>query len=195
MRGTLWNIPCFSKVFPNGDTLLTKRAVPPTSESVIIFENRYKEANRNTGECLRLLPAHSARRQFAVQAFFHLTPTSSSATMRTLGRSEQENAAHEKPEAGLWSHLRQPGGHGEMRFTVELKPKAEKDLKAMPKDQSRGMYDAILALESGLNGDIKKLSDHWPEYRLRIGKWRALFGIEGNRIVVYRIRHRWEAYR
>ncbi len=82
-----------------------------------------------------------------------------------------------------------------MKYTVELKPRAEKDLKAMPKDESRDMYDALLALESRLRGDIKKLTDHWPEYRLRMGNWRALFEIEGNRIVVYRIRHRREAYR
>jgi len=65
----------------------------------------------------------------------------------------------------------------------------------MPKDESREMYDALLALESGLQGNIKKLTDHWPEYRLRVGNWRALFSIEGDRIVVYRIRHRREAYR
>jgi len=82
-----------------------------------------------------------------------------------------------------------------MKCSVELKPKAEKDLRAMPKDESREMYDALLALESGLQGNIKKLTDHWPEYRLRVGNWRALFSIEGDRIVVYRIRHRREAYR
>jgi len=82
-----------------------------------------------------------------------------------------------------------------MKCAVELKPKAEKDLRAMPKDESREMYDALLALESGLQGNIKKLTDHWPEYRLRVGNWRALFSIEGDRIVVYRIRHRREAYR
>ncbi len=82
-----------------------------------------------------------------------------------------------------------------MRYTVELKPKAEKDLKAMPRDESRVMYNALLALESGLKGDIKKLTDHWPEYRLRMGKWRALFEVKGDKIVVYRIRHLREAYR
>jgi mRNA-degrading endonuclease RelE of RelBE toxin-antitoxin system len=61
-----------------------------------------------------------------------------------------------------------------MRYLVELKSKAEKDLKAMPKDEARVMYDALLALESGLKGDFKKLTDHWPEYRLRVGNWRAL---------------------
>ncbi len=70
-----------------------------------------------------------------------------------------------------------------MRHTVALKPKAEKDLKAMPKDESRATYHALLVLESGLKGDIKKLTDHWPEYRIRLGYWRALSEIEGDKIV------------
>jgi len=82
-----------------------------------------------------------------------------------------------------------------MRYTVELKPKAEKDLKAMPRDEARCMYDAHMALETELTGDIKKLKDRWPEYRLRKGNWAARFEIEGDKIVVYRIRHRREAYR
>lgn len=82
-----------------------------------------------------------------------------------------------------------------MSYTVELKRKAEKDLKDMPKHDARRMYDALLELENGLTGDIKRLTDHWPEYRLRLGNWRALFEIEGDRIMVYRIRHRGEAYR
>lgn len=66
-----------------------------------------------------------------------------------------------------------------MGYTVELKPKAEKDLKAVPKAEYRRMYDALLALETGLKGDIKKLTDHWPEYRLRMGNWRVLFRNKG----------------
>jgi mRNA interferase RelE/StbE len=82
-----------------------------------------------------------------------------------------------------------------LRYTVELKSKAEKDLKAMPKEASRNMYRALSALENGLTGDIKRLTDFRPEYRLRVGNWRALFEMEGDRIIVYRIRHRRDAYR
>jgi mRNA interferase RelE/StbE len=82
-----------------------------------------------------------------------------------------------------------------MKYTVELKPKAEKDLKAMREDEARRMYDALLALENGLEGHVKKLTDHWPEYRLRVGNWRALFEVQEDKIVVYRIRHRREVYR
>jgi mRNA interferase RelE/StbE len=82
-----------------------------------------------------------------------------------------------------------------MRYTVELKPRAEKDLKAMSPSEARRVYDALLVLENGLDGDVKRLTNHFPGYRLRIGNWRALFEIEGSKIVVCRIRHRREAYR
>jgi len=35
-----------------------------------------------------------------------------------------------------------------------------------------------------LSGDVKRLSDSTPEYRLRVGDYRVLFEIEGNGIVI-----------
>jgi mRNA interferase RelE/StbE len=50
-------------------------------------------------------------------------------------------------------------------------------------------------MEDNLKGDVKRLTNHTPEYRLRVGDYRVLFEIEGETIVVYRVRHRREAYR
>ena len=55
--------------------------------------------------------------------------------------------------------------------------------------------DAIFALEDGLTGSIKKLTNHTPEYRLRVGDWRVLFEVIKDKIIIYRIRHRREVYR
>ncbi|MGB0742885.1 MAG: type II toxin-antitoxin system RelE family toxin [Opitutales bacterium] len=49
-------------------------------------------------------------------------------------------------------------------------------------------------LEDDLQGDVKKLTNHTPEYRMRSGNYRVLFEIEEEKIVVYRILHRKEAY-
>jgi len=49
-------------------------------------------------------------------------------------------------------------------------------------------------LADDLQGDVKKLTDTSPEYRLRVGTWRALFELEDGRVVVYRILHRSKAY-
>ena len=50
--------------------------------------------------------------------------------------------------------------------------------------------------QMGSSGDAKQLTNHSPEYRLRVGQYRVLFEIEDeNLITVYRIAHRREAYR
>lgn len=82
-----------------------------------------------------------------------------------------------------------------MKYRVELKPKAEKDLRAMPQDDRRRIVERLRWLEDDLRGDVKRLSNHFPEYRMRAGDWRVLFEVVQDRIIVYRIRHRREAYR
>ena len=42
---------------------------------------------------------------------------------------------------------------------------------------------------------MKRLTKITPEYRLRVGRYRVLFEIERDRVVIYRIVHRKEAYR
>jgi mRNA interferase RelE/StbE len=54
---------------------------------------------------------------------------------------------------------------------------------------------AIEAMSVDLKGDVKRLTNFTPEYRLRVGDHRVLFEVENKNIVVYRVRHRREAYR
>jgi len=82
-----------------------------------------------------------------------------------------------------------------MSYTIELKPKAEKDLKGLSVLNRGGVVDRLRWLEEDLRGDVKRLSNHTPEYRMRGGDYRVLFEVAENRIVVYRILHRSEAYR
>lgn len=78
---------------------------------------------------------------------------------------------------------------------LEFKPRAEKDLADLPKaDQSR-ILQKIELLQHGLTGDIKRLTNFTPEYRLRVGDYRILFEILEGSIIVYRILHRRDAYR
>ena len=82
-----------------------------------------------------------------------------------------------------------------INFSIKFKPKAVKDLKRIPKSQVVRILEKIEKLQFGLQGDIKTLTDFTPEYRLRIGKYRVLFETEGNKIIIYRILHRKNAYR
>ena len=83
-----------------------------------------------------------------------------------------------------------------MNYTVDLKPRAIKDLKHLQKQDASRIADALERLRSDLTGDVKKLTNFTPEYRLRVGQFRVLFEIENEtRIIVYRVVHRREAYR
>ena len=80
-------------------------------------------------------------------------------------------------------------------FSVELKPKAIKDLKSIQKSDAQNIVKKIKILESGLTGDIKRLTNFTPEYRMRVGDYRVLFEVDESTIIIYRIKHRKEVYR
>jgi mRNA interferase RelE/StbE len=58
--------------------------------------------------------------------------------------------------------------------TVELKPKAIRDLRRIDKAQAIRIADSVERLQHDLQGDVKKLTNHTPEHRLRVGDYRVL---------------------
>ena len=82
-----------------------------------------------------------------------------------------------------------------MKYLIEFKPRAVKDIEKLTPEIQDRILARIEEMSDNLKGDIKRLTDYTPEYRLRIGGHRVLFEIEGAAIVIYRIRHRREAYR
>ena len=81
-----------------------------------------------------------------------------------------------------------------MKYEVELKPRAIKDCQHIDKKLLQVIFSKIEALSNNMQGDVKKLTNFTPEYRLRVGDYRILFETEGDKIIIYRIRHRKEAY-
>jgi mRNA interferase RelE/StbE len=84
---------------------------------------------------------------------------------------------------------------GPVRYDVQFKPRASRDIEALPSRLQTRVLARIEEMSDDLKGDVKRLTGFTPEYRLRVGDYRVLFEIEGKTIVVYRIRHRREAYR
>jgi len=82
-----------------------------------------------------------------------------------------------------------------MKYQVELKPRAIRDLKRIPHKEGKRIVEKLRLLENNLQGDVKRLTNYTPEYRMRVGDWRVLFEIADDKIIVYRIRHRKEAYK
>lgn len=83
----------------------------------------------------------------------------------------------------------------EVKYDLRFKPRSVKDLKKLPAELQRRIIEKIEEMTENAVGDVKPLTNFTPEYRLRVGDYRVLFEIEDNTVVVYRVRHRREAYR
>ena len=81
-----------------------------------------------------------------------------------------------------------------MKYSIEFKPKAIKDFRSLPKQIQDKIFEKIQLMENDLAGDVKKLTNFTPEYRLRVGNYRVLFEIEDENIVIYRVKPRDKAY-
>ncbi len=82
-----------------------------------------------------------------------------------------------------------------MEYEIEFRPKAIKDLDSVSPEIARRVVEKIERLRHALAGDVKRLTNFTPEYRLRVGAHRVLFEVEGSRVIVHRVRHRSEVYR
>jgi len=82
-----------------------------------------------------------------------------------------------------------------MKYDIQFKPRALKDVSGLPSRIQARVLARIEEMSNDLKGDVKRLTDFTPEYRLRVGDYRVLFEVEGDTIIIYRIRHRSEAYR
>ncbi len=82
-----------------------------------------------------------------------------------------------------------------MKYTVEFKPTALKDLKKLDKQEQKNIIGKIELLQNNLFGNVKHLTNFTPEYRLRVGDYRILFEVEAGKVIIYRVKHRKEVYR
>ena len=84
-----------------------------------------------------------------------------------------------------------------MNYTVVITRHAQRSLAALPAEVRQRIYPALLALESDPRPPgCKKLSDSGG-WRIRIGRYRALYAIDDvtRTVVVYEVGHRREVYR
>ena len=81
-----------------------------------------------------------------------------------------------------------------MRYRLEIKEEARRQLRALSKDRRRNIGRRLDALQNNLSGNVKKLTAKTHEYRLRVGNLRVLFMLEGDLISVYRVKDRKEVY-
>jgi mRNA-degrading endonuclease RelE of RelBE toxin-antitoxin system len=79
---------------------------------------------------------------------------------------------------------------------VEWTEFALQDMAALDKGVARRVAKAVERFAEAGAGNVRKLQDvDPPEYRLRIGDWRARFVQDEDTIRILRVRNRREAYR
>src|SRR5271169_4447333 len=82
----------------------------------------------------------------------------------------------------------------DVSYSLVISEEAREQLRAMPKPLRRNIGQRLDALQTGLAGDVKKLTAREHQYRLRVGNCRILSRLEGVVIFVYAVKHRREAY-
>ncbi len=82
-----------------------------------------------------------------------------------------------------------------MNYKICIKPQVVKDGKKIPPKELERIFRKIELLATGLGGDVKRLTNFTPEYRLRVGHYRVLFEVRDGTITVYRIKHRSIVYK
>jgi mRNA interferase RelE/StbE len=79
---------------------------------------------------------------------------------------------------------------------LELQPKAEKFISELREPNLSCVVAGIAGiLQEPPKGDIKKLRGNLKDFRLRVGKYRVMFTIEGDIVSVYEIDLRDKVYK
>jgi mRNA-degrading endonuclease RelE of RelBE toxin-antitoxin system len=82
-----------------------------------------------------------------------------------------------------------------MRYRLEISDEALEALRALPRELRRRIGQKIDAMQTDLQGDVKKLGGQEGCYRLRVGSNRVLFSLEKDTIIVHGVKDRKDAYR
>lgn len=80
------------------------------------------------------------------------------------------------------------------RYTIAILPKAMRMMERLPEHEFLRIKEQIDKLSENLVGDVKKLRNFSPAYRLRVGDYRVLFDIVGNAVVIHAVGHRRDIY-
>ncbi|HJX31170.1 MAG TPA: type II toxin-antitoxin system RelE/ParE family toxin [Thermodesulfobacteriota bacterium] len=80
-------------------------------------------------------------------------------------------------------------------FKIEFSKTAAKDYKKLPRDYKALIDLALQKLSNGLPVDIKPITGERDSYRIRVGKYRILFVVIEDTLVVTKIGPRGDVYK
>jgi mRNA interferase RelE/StbE len=83
-------------------------------------------------------------------------------------------------------------------YNVILKPSVEKDLRSLPREVVKRVFKRIEMLKNDpLPHQSLKLSGAEQLYRIRVGEYRIVFGVDKEhlQVTIHHVRHRRDVYR
>jgi mRNA interferase RelE/StbE len=80
------------------------------------------------------------------------------------------------------------------RYKIEYAESALDDLRGLPKREADQILRKVLRLEHGLHGNIKRLQNADAGFRLRMGDYRVLFDVVGDKILIQKVGDRKDVY-
>ena len=80
------------------------------------------------------------------------------------------------------------------RYQIEYEASALEDLRSLPKREADQILRKVQRLEHGLHGNIKRLQNADYGFRLRMGDYRVLFDVVGDKILVHKVGNRKDVY-
>lgn len=83
-------------------------------------------------------------------------------------------------------------------YSVEISRTAEKQLRGLPREDQERVAGAMVALGAEpFPARCRKLAGHTNTYRIRVGRYRVIYSVEQDRvvIVILKIGHRKDIYR
>ena len=84
-------------------------------------------------------------------------------------------------------------------YSVIYSPAARRDLKSLPEEAARRIFRVVSSIKEDPYSSVKKIkgSAKCPIYSLRVGDYRVIMTIEGDRMIIFVIEvgHRSTVYR
>ncbi len=84
-----------------------------------------------------------------------------------------------------------------MAYELVYTKRAVKDIRRLDHKVKKRLKKALERFrESPFEGSVQKLSDpEFGTYRFRIGDYRVIFDVDGNKLIILRVGHRKDIYR
>ncbi len=81
------------------------------------------------------------------------------------------------------------------RYHLVISNRFRRDLRQLDATMHRRVLEALDQLQEDSYRDLQLTNVQIGQWRIRVGDYRIRYDIEGERVLLYRVRHRREIYR